>query len=267
MKDHPEIDVELPSLQNIDLVGVAVIFSFLSGFLLEGIGLVGVFIIISTFAGISTVTSSLLIEERKDTDKEFRASKEARVLVPSLAQFKQQLVHVMSAFKDKVYFRMFLFSSVIAFSIDLGPVMVYWFDDVAQYSKGFQGSIATVSYVVALLMIIMQATILKPVRYRTLFLWFQGLQALISGLDILLVAVAKDSFWGHFIALSDKAGAEGLAKVKFIVVSAVVSEHVPRTGEATAMAFLLMMVRIICRHHSEGVTTSPILHVIHAFWG
>ena len=58
--------------------------------------------------------------------------------------------------QDPVYFKMFLFSSVIAFSIDLGPVMVYWFDDVAKYSKGFQGSIATVSYVVALLMIVMQ---------------------------------------------------------------------------------------------------------------
>lgn len=129
-------------------------------------------------------------------------------------------------------------------SVDLSPVMVYWFDDVARYSKGFQGAISTFSWAIALILIVINGTVLKGLRYRTLFTMFQLLQALISCLDLLLVCVAKDAFWGHFIALSDKAGTQGITLIKIIIVNAVVSDHVPDNGEASASAFLMLMTNL-----------------------
>ena len=64
------------------------------------------------------------------------------------------------------------------------------------------------------MLIVISGTMCKHFRYRTLFVSFQVIQALISSLDLLLVCVAKDAFWGHFVALSDRAGTLGIQKVR-----------------------------------------------------
>ena len=50
-------------------------------------------------------------------------------------------------------------------------------------------------WLVALIAVIINASYLKGVRYRTLMISFQLFQAIISSLDLLLVCVAKDAFW------------------------------------------------------------------------
>ena len=91
------------------------------------------------------------------------------------------------------------------------------------------------------MLIVISGTMCKHFRYRTLFVSFQVIQALISSLDLLLVCVAKDAFWGHFVALSDRAGTLGIQKVKFVVLACVVSDRIERGGEATATSMLMMM--------------------------
>ena len=105
----------------------------------------------------------------------------------------------------------------------------------------FQGSIATFSWCIALVLIVVSGTMCKHYRYRTLFMSFQVIQALISSLDLLLVCVAKDAFWGHFVALSDRAGTLGIQKLKFVVMACVISDRIERGGEATATSMLMMM--------------------------
>ena len=105
----------------------------------------------------------------------------------------------------------------------------------------FQGSIATFSWCIAFVLIVVSGTMCKHFRYRTLFISFQVIQALISSLDLLLVCVAKDAFWGHFVALSDRAGTLGIQKLKFVVLACVISDRIERGGEATATSMLMMM--------------------------
>ena len=56
-------------------------------------------------------------------------------------------------------------------------------------------------------------------------------QALVSSLDILLVCVAKDAFWGHFIAISDRVGTKAMNKLKMIVIVAMIALDTPDNGE------------------------------------
>ena len=162
------------------------------------------------------------------------AKRERYPFLPSSKQFVEHVKLVFRCFRDGVYVRMFIFCSVFAFSVDLSGVMIYWMDDVAHYSKEFQGSIATFSWCLALILIVVSGTMCKHFRYRTLFISFQLIQALISSLDLILVCVAKDAFWGHFVALSDRAGTLGIQKLKFVVMACVISDRIERGGEATA---------------------------------
>ena len=130
------------------------------------------------------------------------------------------------------------FVAISSFSFDLTGAMTYWYNDVAHFSKGFQGAIVMAGWLVALIAVVINASYLKGVRYRTLMISFQLFQAGISALDLLLVCVAKDAFWGHFIALSDRAGLKAVGKLRFIVIMVAVSEHTPDAGEATATAIL-----------------------------
>merc|ERR1712178_128849 len=114
--------------------------------------------------------------------------------------------------------------------------MLYWYEDVALYSKGFISMMNTIAYLVALVFIVIYASCLKNVRFRVLFIVLQILQSILSSMDILLVCVAKDAFWGHFLAIGDKAAGKVIGKCKFIVMLAVIGQYMPDGGETTATA-------------------------------
>ena len=80
---------------------------------------------------------------------------------------------------------------ISSFSFDLSGALTYWYNDVAHYSKGFQGMVVMVGWIVAIIGVIINASFCKGIRYRTMFLILIIIQAIISALDILLVSVAK----------------------------------------------------------------------------
>ena len=84
---------------------------------------------------------------------------------------------------------------------------MYFYEDVAKYSKGFQGAVVTLGWGFGLLAVLINASFLKGVRYRWLFIGFQVIQALVSSLDLLLVCVAKDAFWCVSCAARTEGGA------------------------------------------------------------
>ena len=116
--------------------------------------------------------------------------------------------------------------------------MVYWYEDVAHYSRGFQGAVLTMGWAFGLLAVIVNASYLKGVGYRTLFVSFQLVQTAVSCLDLLLVCVAKDSFWGHFIAISDRVGTKAMNKLKMIVIIAMICLDTPEQGETSVVAII-----------------------------
>ena len=63
-----------------------------------------------------------------------------------------------------------------------------------------QGAANTASWIVALIAVIVYTSYMKYWKYRTTLFLMQLLVFGISALDIILVGVAKDAFWGHFIA-------------------------------------------------------------------
>lgn len=109
MKQYPEIDVELPTLQNVDLTSVSVIFSFLSGFLIEWIGLVGIYAIISAVATFSTCVS-IMLEERRDSAK--LPPSEYRIF-PSPRAFFNQFKNVFSCFSNRIFLKVWLYCFVM----------------------------------------------------------------------------------------------------------------------------------------------------------
>ena len=118
------------------------------------------------------------------------------------------------------------------------------YDDVAQYSKGFQGAANTASWVIAVIFIILYTSYMKHWNYRTNLLNLQILVTAVSALDIILVGVAKSAFWGHFIALSDRAGQRVQIRLAIVVMLVAVADHMPDQGEATAMGFLMAIANI-----------------------
>lgn len=48
----------------------------------------------------------------------------------------------------------------------------------------------------------------------------------------------SDAFWGHFIALGDRAGLKAAGKLRFILVMVAISDHISDSSEATATAIL-----------------------------
>ena len=135
MREHPEVDAELPTMQNSFLCLVSIVFSLISGFVLEWAGVTGSFAIVTTLCAIAT-TATLYVEELRDVETTRKdAQQQTYPILPSTRQFVEQVKLVFQCFKDGVYVRMFFFCSIFAFSVDLSGVMVYWMDDVAHYSK------------------------------------------------------------------------------------------------------------------------------------
>ena len=142
-------------------------------------------------------------------------------------------------FLNKPFMKMFLMTFIYDFNIAFGAVMYYWYEDVAGWTKGFLGIMNTIAYVCALIFIVVYATYLKRVRYRRIFIFLQLFQAALGSLDIILVSVAKDAYWGHFFAVGDAAAVKVVGKCKFIVLLAVIGEYMPDGGETTATALLM----------------------------
>ena len=137
MKEHPEVDAELPTMQNSFLCLVAIVFSLISGFILEWVGVTGSFAVVTTLCAIAT-TATLYVEELRDVEETTCKDPQQRhkyPILPSTRQFVEQVKLVFKCFRDGVYVRMFFFCAIFAFSVDLSGVMVYWMDDVAHYSK------------------------------------------------------------------------------------------------------------------------------------
>ena len=107
-------------------------------------------------------------------------------------------------FLNKPFMKMALLKLLYNFRIGLGAVMNYWYVDVAHWSKGFIGMLSSFAYVFAAVFVIIFASSLKNVRFRMILIWLQIGSAVLSALDLILVCVAKDAFWGHFFALGDR---------------------------------------------------------------
>ena len=231
IKEYPAVDQELPSLQQVGLMTTAIVFSFISGFLIEWVGLRWNYALVALISAAATIAGAMMPEKRKKN-----------ALKSSLATFWTELRTILSLFWLPPYLKMLVYVYLAAFNFDLTTAMVYWYEDVALYSKGFIGTISTVGWAVALIAVVINATYFKKVSWRTLLIGFQLFAMAISALDLLLVCVAKDAFWGHFIALSDKAGSRAHAKLRFIVVQVAIADYLPETGETTATAILAMFM-------------------------
>ena len=225
IKEFPAVDQELPSYQQVGLMGSAIVFSFFSGFIIEGLGLQWNYAIAAIISLMATVAGAMMPERKRS----------AKV---SLSSAWAELKTIFSLFRIPAYLKMLLYVFIAAFSFDLTTAMVYWYEDVPQFSKQFMGLIGTVGWLVALLAVIVNATFFKGVSFRKLLIGFQLFVICISALDLVLVCVAKDAYWGHFIALSDRAGQRAHSKLRFIVVQVAISEYLPESGETTATALL-----------------------------
>jgi len=231
IKEFPEVDAECVAMQQISQISVSIVFTLFSGVVLGQLGVQWVYIFVAMISAGATIAATMLPDVR---DLNF-----ARVCMPSPRNFFVQLVNVLSVFRNRKYVCMFIYMAISCFAIDLNTVMVYWYDDVAKFSKTFQGAIGTFAYVFALFVVLIYISFMKGWRYRTLLILVQIGLCLISSLDLILVCIAKDAFWGHFLAISDRLGAKAFNRIKGIVVITVASEVIPDTGEATGIAILM----------------------------
>ena len=201
IKEYPEVDTELPSLQQFSFMSVGITFTALSGFMMDWVGIGWMYGICAIIKGMTTVSALWLPEKREKVGLSPR-------------EFVRHLRAVLSMFWNKPFMKMFLMTFMYDFNIGLFTVMMYWYDDVAKFSKPFIGMMNTIAYVVALVFIVIYATYLKKVRFRVIFIALQILQSALSALDILLVVVAKDAWWAHFLAIGDKAAVKVVSKCK-----------------------------------------------------
>ena len=163
-------------------MSVAVVSSAVSGFLMDWLGISWVYVICAIIK-LSATCATLWIPEKREK------------VGLSVREFWRHLRAVLSMFLNKPFLKLALFIFVSDFNIGLYAPMLYWYDDVAHYSKGFLGIMGTISYVIALVFVIVYATFLKNVRFRAIFIFLQVMQAAISSLDIILVTLAKDAYW------------------------------------------------------------------------
>lgn len=126
MKVHPHVDTELQSFQVFGLICVSIVTSFSSGFIIDSIGLQWLYAIVATIALAASIAAVALREKR---DLSARLSPIA---------FWNSLKLVFSSFRDPTYTKIFLYEGISSFNFQLTGVMIYWYDDVARYSKGFQ---------------------------------------------------------------------------------------------------------------------------------
>ena len=225
IKEHPAVDTELPSWQQVSLMSCSVIFSLVSGFIIQFLGLQRTYGIVAVISLCATVAGVMLPDPRTTQPM-------------SLRRMRASFISILSCFKNKWYYRIFIYQLLSSLSFDLNGLMIFWYNDVAHFSKGFQGAIIATGWIVALVAVVVNATFCKHVQFRTIFAICAISQAFISSLDLLLVCVAKDHFWGHFIALSDRAALKAAGKLKFIITMVAVSEYTPPGGETTATALL-----------------------------
>lgn len=225
IKEHPAVDTELPSWQQVSLMSCSVVFSLISGFIIQWLGLQKTYGIVTFISLCATIAGVLLPDPRTSQPM-------------SLRRMRTSFISILSCFKNKWYLRIFIYQLLSSLSFDLNGLMIFWYNDVAHFSKGFQGAIIATGWIVALIAVVVNATFCKHVRFRTIFAICALSQAAISSLDLLLVCVAKDAFWGHFIALSDRAALKAAGKLKFIITMVAVSEYTPEGGETTATALL-----------------------------
>ena len=237
VKEFPSMEIELPSLQQVSLMSVAIVMSLLSGFLIDWVGLRVIFLLAAAFSMLALTAVGLLPEVR-DTSQVSISSVLARYADVIACFFRKRNNDKDVRATNYLLGKVTLFGIISCLTIDINVAMVYWYDDVGHYSKGFQGAIVTMGWVFGLIAVIVNAVYLGGVRYKRLFIGFQLIQAAISSLDLLLVCVAKDAFWGHAIALSDRVGAKAFNKLKMIVVIGLISCDTPDRGEASVIAII-----------------------------
>ena len=70
--------------------------------------------------------------------------------------------------------------------------MVYWYDDVAHYSKGFQGFVVTMGWTMGIVGVAAYTSVFKKFSFRSFLCGLQLFQAALSTLDWFLVVYAGD---------------------------------------------------------------------------
>ena len=117
MKRHKHVDTELQSFQVFTGIVVSIFTSFSSGFIIDAIGLQWLYAIVCLIAVIATI-ACLLMDEKRDLT--------ARL---SFVSFWRDLKNAFSAFRDKVYLNIFLYTAIVSFSFQLSGVMIYWYEN------------------------------------------------------------------------------------------------------------------------------------------
>ena len=56
--------------------------------------------------------------------------------------------------------KMTIYGVISCITFDLDTAMIYWYDDVAHYSKGFQGAVVTIGWLFGLLAVISKSFVL-----------------------------------------------------------------------------------------------------------
>jgi hypothetical protein len=70
--------------------------------------------------------------------------------------------------------------------------MVYWYDDVAHYSKAFQGFVVTIGWTMGIVGVAAYTSVFKKYSFRNFLCGLQLFQAALSTLDWFLVVYAGD---------------------------------------------------------------------------
>ena len=117
MKHHKHVDTELQSYQMFIQAFTSIFMSLSSGFIIDAIGLQWLYAIICLIAGVAT-GACLMMDEKRDLT--------ARL---SFVSFWRDLKNAFSAFRDKVYLNIFLYTAIVSFSFQLSGVMIYWYEN------------------------------------------------------------------------------------------------------------------------------------------
>ena len=131
-KKKPDIGAEVQAWQQFSLMMVAIFVSSLSGFILDYLGLKATYFLAAAVSLSATLTVLLLDERRAPPGRRG----------PSLRRCGTRLTQISTPLRTRVVQRLLLYWAISSFNFDLTTGMVYWYDDVAHYSKTFQGLVS-----------------------------------------------------------------------------------------------------------------------------
>jgi hypothetical protein len=181
-KANPACGADVQAWQQFSLMGCAIAMSAASGFILDAVGVRGAYLIAAAISALSTIVGGLWLQERK---------------VPSLgasatSECGARMCSIFKPLRQQEVWRLLLYWGIVSFNFDLTTAMVYWYDDVAHYSKAFQGFVVTIGWTMGIVGVASYTSVFKRYSYRNFLCGLQLAQAALSTLDWFLVVYAGD---------------------------------------------------------------------------